>query len=540
MSRTRRVIFQPKTYETLQGGIDTMVNAIRPTLGPLPRIVALEKTIGDKPPELLDDGGVIMRRIIQIADRDEDMGAMLVRQLLWRLHEQVGDGTATAAVLLQSIFRQGVKYIVSGGNAMMLRRNLERGMRIVFSELEQMAVSVEGQEALTHIAESICYDAALARLLGEIFDIIGEYGRLETRSGRGRDLEREYVEGMYWKSQPFSRDFLTDEARYRTQLDDAAILISDVQIEDPRELVPAMTIAMKAGVGGLLVISKTLSEGATALVLVNNRKNEKFQTVVTKVPGLVIADVAGALEDIATLTGGRAFRSSAGERIDKVKLSDLGRARRAWIDRFNLGIVGGQGDPRALREHIAKLREAHRKATDPEVRRNLQERIGKLMGGSATLWVGGMTESEIEMRKELANRTAEALRGAVREGVVPGGGVALMDCRPTVRSLLDESTSFDEQMAYRILLRALEEPMRVIIENAGFNPDETMAEVRLAGPGHGFDVRKAQVVNMREAGIFDSVAVTKAALHGAIQTAALALTVDVLIHRKKPPESMNP
>jgi len=540
MASSQRVILQPGTYEGLREGIAVMTNAVRPTLGPLPRIVALERTVGDKPPELLDDGGVIARRIIQILGKDEDMGAMLVRQLLWRMHEETGDGTATAAVMLQSIFDQGVRHITGGGNAMVLRRNLEKGLPLILDQLEQMAVPVEGKEQLTRIAESICYDHEMARMLGEIFDIIGEYGQLETRSGRSRELEREYVEGMYWKSQPFSRDMLMDKARYRTDLEDAAILISDLQIEEARQLVPVISMVAKAGIKNLLIIARTLSDEATALVLYANKKNEDFKTVVTKTPGLTPTAVAGVLEDVAILTGGRALRRTAGESLDSLKLEDFGRARKAWADRFNFGIIGGKGDPRAIRTHIASLRKAFGSTNDPEVRKSVQERLGKLLGGSATLWVGAPTEQDIALRKELADRTAEALRGAVREGVVPGGGVALLECRAALQEELKKSTDRDEQMAYRILIRALEEPMRVIIENAGYNPDEIMAEIRLAGRGKGFDVRSATVTDMLDAGILDSVAVQKAAVLGAVKTAALALTIDVLVHRKKPPESVNP
>jgi len=540
MASSQRVILQPTTYERMREGITRMVNVVRPTLGPLPRIVALERTMSDKAPELLDDGGVILRRIIQIEDKDQDMGAMLIRQLLWRMHEETGDGTATAAVMLQSVFDQGIRHIAAGGNAMILRRNLEKGLPLILNQLDQVAVPVEGEDQLTRIAESICYDAELARLLGEIFDIIGEYGQLETRSGRSRELEREYVEGMYWKSQPFSRDMLMDKARYRTDLEDAAILISDLQIEEARQLVPIVSMVVKAGVKSLLILSRTLSDEASAVVLYSNKKNDKLKIVVTKTPGLTPVEVAGVLEDLSILTGGRALRRSAGETLDSLKIEDLGRARKAWADRYNFGIIGGQGDPRAIRTHIAAMRQAFNGASDAEVRKILRERLGKLLGGSATLWVGSSTGQDIKLRKELADRTAEALRGAVREGVVPGGGVCLLDCQAIVQEELEKSADPDERAAYRILLRALEEPTRVIIENAGYKPDEVMAKIRPAGPGKGFDVRTATVADFRDVGIVDSVAVQKAAVVGAVKTAALALTVDVMVHRKKPPESMTP
>jgi chaperonin GroEL len=537
-SQTRRVVFQPATYRGMQKGIHQMVAAVRPTLGPLPRVVAIDRIASDKIPELLDDGGVIVRRIIQLAGRDEDMGAMFVRHLLWHMHEKVGDGTATAAVLFQSIYDQGVRYIAAGGNAMRLRHYLGAGLRVIVDTLAGMAVHLDGKEKLAQIAESICYDPALARMLGEIFDIIGEYGRLEVRSGRGRELEREYVEGMYWQGGVVSRRMIADHTQLRTNMENAAILISDVEIEDPRQLVPVMGLAVQAGIRSLLVIAGKLSDNATSVLLAVSRDPAKFQAVAVKAPGLAIGDRAAALEDLAVLTGGRLFARAAGYTLRDVKLEDLGRTRRAWADRMHFGIVGGRGDPRALRRHIASLRTAFARSDDPAVRKKLRERIGKLIGGSATLWVGGTTELEIDARKELAKRAADALRGAIIEGVLPGGGVSLLACRPALQRMLDQSTDSDERAAYRILIRALEEPIRTILTNAGYDASEVMAEIKRAGAGYGFDVRSGEITDMAQAGIFDAANVQREAVHSAVAGAALALTIDVLIHRKEPPQAM--
>jgi len=535
-SHTQRVVFQPATYRGMQRGINQIVKAIRPTLGPLPRVVAIARVLSDRTPELLDNGGMIARRIIQLANCDEDMGAMFIRHLLWRLHEKVGDGTATAAALFQSVYNQGVRYVTSGGNAMQLRRYLEKGMRVTLDELTGMAVHLEGKERLAQIAESICYDPPLAKMLGEIFDIIGEYGRLEILSGHSRELEREYVEGMYWTGGIRSRQMITDHTQFRTEMENAAILISDLKIEDPRQLMPLVEMARQAEIRSLLITAQKLSDSAVSLLLAASQDPSQFQAIAVKARGLAADDQAAAMEDLAILTGGRPFVNAAGYTLSGVKSQDLGRARRVWADRFSFGIVGGKGDPRALRKHIANLRAVFRQAKDPAVRKKLRERIGKLMGGSATLWVGGTTELEIEARKELAERTANVLRGAIMEGVVPGGGVSLLACRPALQRMVDQSTDPDERAAYRILIKALEEPIRTILTNAGHNASEVMAEIKRAGAGYGFDVRSRQVVDMVQAGIFDAASVQKAAVHSAIAGAALALTVDVLIHHKKPEE----
>jgi chaperonin GroEL len=535
--QTQRVVFQPAAYRGIQKGINQIADALRPTLGPLPRTVAIERSSRDKAPELLDDGGVIVRRILELPDRDEDVGAMFLRHVLWRLHEKVGDGTATAAVLFQSVYNQGVRYIVSGGNAMALRHYLEKSMGVVLDELTGMAVHLEGKEKLVRMAETLCHDLPLAKMLGEIFDIIGEYGQLEIRSGRSRELEREYVEGMYWKGGVLSRQMITNHTSLRTEMENAAILISNLEIEDPRQLIPVIEAARQAEIGSLLIIAGKLSDSAIALLLTASRDPAKFQAIAVKPPGMTAGDQAASLQDLAVLTGGRPLAKAAGYTLRGVKIQDLGRARRAWADRTYFGIIGGKGDPRALRKHIADLRAAFKRADDPDVRKKLQERIGKLMGGSATLRVGGATELEINVRKELAQRTSDALRGAITDGVVPGGGLSLLACRPSLQEMLDQSTDPDERAAYRILIKALEEPVRTILTNAGYDASDVMAEIKRADAGHGFDVRSGQIVDMAKAGIFDAASVQKAAVHSAVASAALALTIDVLVHHKKPQES---
>lgn len=534
-SKTRRVVFQPAAYRGMQRGINQMIEAIRPTLGPRPRIVAIDRILDDKMPELLDNGGVIARRIIQLADRDEDVGAMFIREVLWRLHDQVGDGTATAAVLFQSVYNEGIRYLASGGNATRLKAYLEKGMRAILDQLTGMSVHVEGKEKLAQVAESICYDPPTAKFLGEIFDIIGEYGRLEIRSGRSRELEREYVEGMYWERGLVSREMITDHERVRTEFEDGAILISDLEIEDPRQLFPALELAIRSNIRGLLIVTGKLSDKAIGFLLAN-RKPDKFQAVAVKTPGWGTEEQAWALEDLAVLTGGRPFIRSAGDTFNQIRPEDFGRVRRVWADHRNFGLVGGKGNPRAIRQHIANLRTTLDDTEDSALHEKLLKRIGKLLGGSATLWVGGATELEIEERVELAKRTAAAMRGAIKEGVLPGGGVALLACRPTLQQMLDESSDPDARAAYRILMKALETPTRTIVANAGCDASEVMAEIKLAGPGHGFDVTSGKVVDMAQAGIYDATAVQKMALFSAIASAGLALTIDVLIHRAEQPE----
>jgi chaperonin GroEL len=524
----------------MQRGINWMLNAIRPTLGPLPGIVALERNSSrNEAPELMDNAALTARRVIELADRDADMGAMLLRGMLWRVHQSAGDGSATAAVLFGSVYNEALRYITAGGNAMQLRRHLDRGMRVVLEGLTAMSKPVEGQARLTEVAQAICYDPPLAHMLGEIFDIIGEYGQFEMREGRTRDLEREYVEGVYWDGGLLAREMIVDIAKQRADLENPAILLTNCDIEEPRQLIPTLDAAIQAGIGSLMIIARSLSPVVVSL-LVASQTRTRIKSIAVKMPFTYGIPEAAMMQDLQLLIGGRPVIKDAGDTLEAVTLADLGRARRVWGDRNYFGIVGGQGDARALRAHLAQLRSAYAQMRDPDERDLLRRRIGKLMGGSAILWVGAASESEVKFRKEVAERTAQALRGAILEGALPGGGIAFLACQPRLRTMLQGSTDPDARAAYSILLRALDEPARTIIHNAGYNPDEIMVEIKHAAPGCGFDVRTGQVTDMLEAGILDATGATKEAWHTAVSSAAMALTVDVLVHKKLPEQAIVP
>lgn len=532
ISKDWRVVFQPEAYRSIQRGINKIVKAIRPTLGPHPRIVAIDRILDDRMPEILDDGGTIARRITQLPDPNEDVGAMIVRDFLLRLQDQVGDGTATGAVLFQSVYNQSVRYLISGGNVMRIRYYLEKGMRGILKHLSAMTVQLVGEEKITQLAETLCHDPDMAKMMGEIFNIIGEHGRLEIRPGCELTLEREYVEGMYWEKGVVSRKMITDLKRFRTEMENAFILISDLKIENPSQLQPVIALAYKAGIRSLLIVADKFSENAIALMLLNSNP-EKLQIIAVNTPGWDDVEQAWALEDLAVLTGGHPFLNITGDTLDKIKLEDLGRARKVWADRLNFGIVGGKGNPRSLRKHITNLRVSFEKTAEPVYREKLRSRIGKLMGGTAVLWVGGSTELEISTRQELAKRTAAVIREALMSGMLPGGGVSLLSCQPLLKNMLNDGTDPDERAAYNILIKAVEEPIRTIISNAGYEPSEIMAKIKMAGPGYGFDVNSGSIVNMMEKGIWDAAAVVQFAVYGAISTAALSLTIDVLVHRKQ-------
>jgi chaperonin GroEL len=531
-SPSRRVVFQPAASQRMKLGARQIYRALRPTLGPRPRLVAMGGVFGQETPVFFDNGGDIVRNIIQIPDRDADMGAMLLRDSLWRLQRQVGDGTATSAVLFYTVFEQGVKYLQAGGNALLLRAHLESGLRLILETLQGQSFPLESRKQIAQLAWSICGDPELSELFGEIFEILGEFGRLEIRPGQSRRHEREYVEGIYWDRGLMSRDMITDPARLRAEFENVAILISDLELTTVDDLLPALAAALQAKLPALIIIASHLSDSVKGFLMAN-KNPAKFQTIAVTTPGFA-ADQRTELEDLAVLTGGKVYLRAAGQTFAKVTAQDFGSARRAWADLTHFGVIGGQGQPQALRRHIANLRAAFEQCEDPVARGKLRQRIGKLMGGSATLWVGGEYERQIKTRVEVAERTAEAVRGAMRDGVLPGGGVALLQCRLALLERMHASLEPDERAAYAILARAVEEPIRAIIENSGAKPGPILAEIDAAGPCYGYDAQEGRVCLLAEAGILDPVVVLKSAVHAAVSSAALALTVDVLVHCREP------
>jgi chaperonin GroEL len=538
VKQTPGVVFQPQVYRSMQRGVTTLVKAIRPTLGPLPRTVLSEKIISRNAlPEMLDDGGTIARRLLQLPDREADMGAMYLRHALWRLHELAGDGTATAAVIFDAIFSQGVKYIIAGGNAMRLRHYLEQGGELIQQQLAEQKIHLQGKTRLADLATGICYDPELGHMLGEIFDIIGPFGQLEVRQGRSRALEREYIEGMYWDGAITSRSMIEDIQLGRATLENPSIFISDLEVKEPQDLLPLLEVALQGGVKSLLLIVSALPDKVVS-ILTAKQNREKIQVVAVKSPALHVDVRRNALEDIAILTGGRVFHQAAGDTLSAVKPEDLGKARRAWADLHHFGLSGGRGDPRQFRQHIAELRAQYQRMTEKDDRQRALKRIGGLMGGSAVLWVGANTPLEVDRRKALAQRAADAMRGAIREGVLPGGGVAWLACKPALAARAKHASNADERAAYTILLNAIETPVRTLLQNAGCNPSAILAKMVTAGPRHGYDVLRQQIVDVTESGPFDSAAVLDSVIFTAVHGAALALTVDVFVHRTTPPESM--
>ena len=534
-----RLVFQPETSRGLQRGIDLIADAVRPTLGPVPRLVAVSQALDDKAPELLDKGGLIARRITDLADPDADMGAMLLRQMLWQLYEDCGDGTATAAVIFQSIYREGLKYIAAGGDAMRLRQQLQAGLQVVLKRLEELTAPVTGREQLTQLAAVISHDMELADRLGEIFAFIGEHGQLDVRRGHTRTIAHDYMKGMYWKRGAVARAMLRGGKQPdRIVMNDAALVLSDLDIEAVAEIGPLIDALMRAGAKSLLVVAGKFSEAVINFVLAN-KKPEAFRILLVKTPGITPDQQRAHLEDMAVITGATPLYKAAGDSLRGMKTKRLGQAKQVWVERTLFGLVSDRDNQQELTEHLADLLQLREYSRDVEAKAFLSERIGKILGGVAILRIGDASPTRMDRRIELAKETAKSLRRALADGVAPGGGVALLDCRAALQQAAVDEPDSDRRAAYRILCRALEEPLRTICLNAGFDSAK-IAELDGTPDGFGIDVLTGAVIEPVEAGIIDVASVLKAAVRRAVGGAALALTIDVLLHHETPQQTYEP
>ncbi len=533
--KSKRVVFQPNTYQGMQRGINQVVNAIRPTLGPLPRKVAVSKIQSQNQfPEMLDSGGIIARRIIQLPDRDSDTGAMFIRHLLWRQHERVGDGTATTAVLFHAIYREALKFIVAGGNAMVMRRHLEEGMNSILKFLEKMTIPVSDKETITQVAESVCFDSELSKVLGEIFDVVGFFGQVDIRSGRSRKITYEFVGGTVLEGGLHATTMINDQENVRAYLEEPAIFLSDLEIKESEEIIPIIKRALEAGYTGLVIIARTISEKVLGILHSFSQNSERFQGFGVKIPGIGPSQHSAYLEDLAILTGASPYLQAISNKPEKISADHFGKARRVWADKNFLGIFAGGGDPVKIRAHIKMLKDRYQQINDDETLELTLTRLGKLMGGSASLYIGGISETEIEHRKETATWAIGAVRSALLRGVLPGGGAAFLACKSTLEQRAIRAQSLEEKVAYQVLSRAMEEPTRTILGNAGYDPDLMISRIGEAPGCDGFDVRSGKPAAMVQAGILDSAGVLMEAVKGAVSSAALILTVDTLVHRKKP------
>ncbi len=542
------VILQPDVALAFKRGIDVIVQAVRPTLGPQSRLVVNQPIGIDQPMEYLDQAGVIVRRIVQIKDRQADVGAMFLRHILFSIHEEVGDGVATAAVIFDSIFKQGIRFIAQGGNAMRLRFYLEQALLKVLDEMTRLTRPVHGRQQLTSLAKSICYDPDLAAILGEVMDVLGPYGYCEVTSQYSRELERQYYNGANWPTIPLNDRTTSEIGVLRQDILNPAILITDFDFNDANSLMPVIQLALDQDIRNLIFTAASLSDEAKGLLHVANQDPSKLNVFAIKTPGSGTTEQTKAMVDLAVLTGGQPLVNAAGYSAEHIQPNFLGHARLAWVNKSFFGLTGIKGDPKIVMRHIRNLEESYRLASDPEIRKGIRDRLSKFCNGSAGLFVGGIHESDIERRKELAKRTIEALRSAMDTGILPGAGTAFIACQKVVKPIHTRSVRLDvepeETAAYRILSAALESPTRTILANAGYT-QSLVEKVKKTAPHACFDVITGKLVDQdiaytSGAGIADVAGVQKAALRGAVIGAAMALTTDIIIQHRTPQESIKP
>ncbi len=534
-----RVLSQPNTREALKAGIDTLAAAVTPTLGPLTGPVAIDDDTRGGSPELLDDGGTIARRILQLDDRDADVGAMLLRETLWRQREVYGDGAATAAALYQTVFAEGLRFIAAGGNAMLLRQALDAGLKTVLDDLRKQVHPIETPDEIKRLALSVCGEADIAETLADIFDVLGPHGAIEVQDG-GRDLGHEFFLGSHWESQVPSNIVFEGLIGERIELTNSAWLISDFELDDLQALVKLVTDVVQADYNSLAIVAKSFSEQMIAAQGANSRM-EGFTLVYLEPTGLVDEQEA-ALEDLALITGGQVLRTISGHNFETVTRDLLGESELAWVDRNRFGIIaGGGGEEKAIKREIAALESTYKNSEDQRRRELLRARIGRLRGGSAVVYAAGSSESEMRYQEDKITRTIAAMRAALLEGVLPGGGTALLRCVKRLRERYEASIDLHERAAWQILMRAAEAPCRMLLANAGHEaPAIVLAEIQSGVNGAGYDLRAGRIVDMRDEGLVDSAAALMAAVRNGIGGAALALTVDTIVHRVNPPLAIEP
>ena len=541
----RDVLLNPRARVALARGVDQMANVLRVTLGPSARAVVMAPIISTRSPELLTDSATIARRIIELPDPYENMGAMLVRHMAWRMREKVGNGAATATVIAQTLLHEANYQAAAGANVMMLRRGVERGLEVAYDELKRMAIPMETPEQIESLAIAAAGgDEEIGRYVGEMLEIIGTDGVILVEDHAGRKTDREYVEGLQWDSGYVSGYFCTDVDRMEAVVENPVILSTDVNVENAEQILPIMEAIMerkdRENIGGFVLIANEISGPALAIMVANTEK-KTLPCLGIKAPGAGDRRVR-ILEDVAILTGGRMIAEDAGDTTEEATFKDLGRARRVWANRDFFSVVGGAGDRNAILQRIQEIKQLMPSADSDYERDKMRERIGKLQGGVGVLKVGAASERERETKKQRGEEAVAAARAAAEEGVVPGGGAAYLACMPRLRELEKElaKESKDVGLGVRILMRAMEAPTEWIIRNADKDPKRLLAQLRTAPPGHGYDAVDDKVVDMTEAGILDPLKVVRIALETGASAGMMALTTDALVLTAKRDPAINP
>ncbi len=516
------IVHGEESRQAILRGVNKLAEAVKVTLGPKGRNVVLEKKFGS--PVITKDG-VTVAKEIELEDKLENMGAQMVREVASKTSDVAGDGTTTATVLAQAIFREGIKMVAAGANPMALKRGIEKAVERVVEEIKRLAKPVKG-DAVAHVGTiSANGDATIGNLIAEAMNKVGKDGVITVEESKTLQTELEVVEGMQFDRGYLSPYFVTDAERMECVLEDAYILLHEKKISSMKDLLPLLEQIAKAG-KPLLVVAEDV-EGEALATLVVNKLRGTLQVCAVKAPGFGDRRKA-MLQDIAILTGGKAITEDLGIKLENVRLEDLGRAKKIVVDKDNTTIVEGAGKAQDIEARVRQIRAQIEETTSDYDREKLQERLAKLVGGVAVIKVGAATETELKEKKARVEDAMHATRAAVEEGIVPGGGVAY------IRALraLDDFTldDADEQTGVNIVRRALEEPLRMIAQNAGHEGSIVVEKVKSnKNDNYGFNAQTEVYEDLVKAGVIDPAMVTRIAIQNAASIAGLMLTTEALV-----------
>ncbi len=517
--------FGDQARVALERGVNKVADIVGATLGPKGRNVVLEKKFGS--PTITNDGVTIAKEI-DLEDPFENMGAQLVKEVASKTNDVAGDGTTTATVLARAMIREGLKNVAAGANGILIRRGIEKTVDVVVDEIKKMAIEVKDREKIAQVAAISANDKAIGELIAEAMDKVGEEGVITVEDGQTIGTTLEIVEGLQFDRGYISPYMITDPERMEAVLEDAYILIYDGKISNVKDLLPILEKVVQTG-KPLMIIAEDV-EGEALATLVVNKLRGVLQNVAVKAPGFGERRKA-MLQDIAIVTGGQVISEELGIKLENADISMLGRAKKVRVTKEETTIVEGAGDPEEIRKRAAQIRAELEEATSEYDKEKLQERLAKLVGGVAVIQVGAATETEQKEKKHRIEDALSATRAAVEEGIVPGGGVALVNAIPAVKEFI-EKLEGDEKTGGLIVLKALSEPLRIIAENAGYEGGVVVEKVLSLEKGKGLNAVTGEYVDMVKAGIIDPAKVTRSAVQNAASIAAMILTTEGLVADK--------
>ena len=521
----KQISFRESARQGLLAGVDKLASTVRVTLGPRGRNVVLSKTWG---PPLITKDGVTVAKEIDLPDRLMNMGAQMVREVASKTSDAAGDGTTTATVLAHALLREGLKVVAAGTSPMDLKRGIDRGVARVVEELERLSKPARGREDIAQIGTiSANGDCTIGDIIADAMEKVGKEGVITVEDAKAMETTLETVEGMQFDRGYLSPYLVTDGERMEAVLEDAYVLLFEKKISTTKDLLPLLEQVAQSR-KPLLTVAEDVDGEALATLVVNKLRGT-FSCCAVKAPGFGDRRKE-TLKDIATLTGGRAVSQDLGMKLKNLTLEDLGQAKRIKVTKDTTTIVGGAGEPAEIRSRVEQLRRQIEDTTSDYDREKLQERLAKLVGGVAVIKVGAATETEMKEKKARVEDAMKATRAAVEEGILPGGGVALLRCQTALDDL--ELAEVDQQTGVRILRRALEEPLRQIANNAGADGPVVVERVRDGEGAFGYDAAAETYVDLVKAGIIDPTKVVRIALQNAASVAGLMLTTEVAIVEK--------